>query len=288
MEKNEPPHLFTLQDWVRSLMGLPPESLSQRFANWESADSEIQSLPFFSHCRWQFRQVPLPLLESLAAKIRGLECEKNLWWGLLHVLDHALPESVAHDLIDREIHVTLLGHTRQTDEVQGRLADLVDEALLTIAKEFYTDNAHSIEEFESILKKHHDHHWMLSSLAHDAVSSPEKSALLEQFLMRHDDATYLMETKRNVGNQRVSPSYDNQEKCPVWMSVPISPAKDQLTELYGTREPEGLKLLASDAQTPVEILEELSNIRDIPMAAEIRRRADYNLRQSGSSAHIGE
>jgi hypothetical protein len=268
--------LWRLEDWVRSLLDVPPETLDHRFAEGESAEKEILAIPFYSPSRWQFRQVPLPLLESLGAKIRGLECEPNIWWGLLAVVYHPLPDKVAHDLIDRDIHVEFLGHTRQSDAVQWRLADLVDEALLTIAKEIYSREEHGADELRAVLEKYPDHHWMLSSLAFSATSSPEKSVLLEKFLMRHADAEHLMEIKKTVGDtrKRIAANYTRD-----WQEVSTALSLGQLPGFYGT--PEDLKSLASSAETPIEILEELMHIAKSPMAREIRRRANFNLRQQG-------
>jgi hypothetical protein len=118
--ENEPVRLFTLEDWVRKLLELPTGILEQRFADWSSAEDEIYALPYFSLRRQQFRRVALPLLENLASKIGGLDCEAVIWRPLLECLEHPLPESVAYDLIERDIEITALGHTRQTDEVQWR------------------------------------------------------------------------------------------------------------------------------------------------------------------------
>jgi hypothetical protein len=274
--KDKAKRLWRLEDWVRSLLDVAPETLNHRFSERESAEKEILAIPFYSPSRWQFRQVTLPLLESLGAKIRGLQCEPNIWWGLLAVVYHPLPDKVAHDLIDRDINVEFLGHTRQSNAVQWRLADLVDEALLTIAKEIYNSEAHGADELRAVLEKYPDHKWMLSSLAHSAASCPQKSALLEEFLMRHADAEHLMEIKRIVGDtrERITTNYMRN-----WPEVSTALSLGQLPGFHGT--PEDLKSLASSAETPIEILEELMHIAKSPMAREIRRRANLNLRQQG-------
>lgn len=268
--------LFTLQNWVEELLTLPTEALNARFADYGSAEKEIAALPFFSRRRWQFRRVSQTLLEELAIKIRGLDCENSIWMGILECLEDPLPEVVAHDLIDRNREVWRIGHTHQASSVLCRLADSFDETLLTLAEEIYCLDQHSTGELRVMLEKYPAPHWLLSSLVHLKASSSDKSALLEEFLQDHADSAYLLNVKREVGDK--SNCVLHSKLSYLW-PLSSSPTPEHLQELYGTRAPEKLKTLASDSQTPIEILEELSQIQKIPFAAEIRRRADYNLRQ---------
>ncbi|MBV9467857.1 MAG: hypothetical protein JOZ57_01275, partial [Abitibacteriaceae bacterium] len=125
-----------LEDWVKDLVAQPIAYLNQRYADEDMslrecvAFRDIEELPFFSPLRKRFRQVSYETLLELNHKVRNCPCEEPIWEAILWHIEHPLPTQVAHDLIERKIAITLLGHTIQNEEIMWRLAPLVDETLL--------------------------------------------------------------------------------------------------------------------------------------------------------------
>lgn len=264
-----------LGDWVKDLVAQPIAYLNHRYADTDMVLGEdvalrdIEALPFFSPLRKRFRQVSDETLLELNHKVRNCPCEEPIWEAILWHIEHPLPTEVAHDLVDRKIAITLLGHTMQNEEIKWRLAPLVDEALLTLAKEFYMNPERSVEELQSVLRQYPDHQWMLSSLAHCYSSSIEKRAVFIEVVKQRPDADALL---RILPVESMSPS-KRRATC---ISIPIV---HQLESLYGTRVPEEILAIASNPQTPYEILEELVQLRGVALSRRIRIAADQNLRR---------
>jgi hypothetical protein len=186
-------------------------------------------------------------------------------------LTHAIPDEIAHDLINRDMTIGMLGHTRQSDEVMWRLVPLMPEALLTMGVDIYVRPQHSAEELQSLLERFPHHEWLMSRLAHCVPDVPEKREILEPFLQQQEKAEWLLDIMPLFSRLAWHAPQSSQEHQ--------APAPEQLIELYGTRDGEKLLALTKDATTPDEILEELKTLRGVPHAARIRQVADLQLRQ---------
>lgn len=268
-------HIRYLDDWTREILSQPRSQLNARFRGWgDEVAGSIRTLPFFTPYRQGFRRVDPALLLQLHTHLRGARCEFKVWDGLLHFLEHALPDEVANDLIDRDIAVSMLGHSRQSDAVMWRLAPLVDEALLTMASEIYTWPQHSVQELRQVLAGAPDNWGLFSSLSHARPSSPEKRAAFERAIENHPQRDRFPQA--TPGDVAWTP-----EQHAACYKLPRPLSADATSLLIGHVEhPDGLLGVARDPETPLEILHLL---RDLPGSKAIRHAARINLRE-----HQGE
>ncbi|RYX84411.1 hypothetical protein EON83_09790 [bacterium] len=149
--------MTTTQDWILQLLGQPIEKLNREYDYFD----EVAALPEVAANRYRSSDVSASVLHQLHQKVRGQECEFWAWGTVIFPIRDPLPPAIAHDLIDRDIIVSQLGHTRQLDEVQWRLASLVDEALLTFAWDMFNKPTYSAAELEKLLTQHTDNLWLL-------------------------------------------------------------------------------------------------------------------------------
>lgn len=136
------------------------------------------------------------LLRRLHERTRGAAWEEELWFWLLQFLPGGFPEAVVHDLIDRQIAIGALGHCDLSDRALWRLADRVDEALLTLAKRRYTCEQYAVDQFEEVLRAFPEHEWMLTSLPILPTSSREKAERLSAHIRKHPKRDRLLRHAR--------------------------------------------------------------------------------------------
>lgn len=196
-----------LERWIRRLLALPPGELAARYctpmAHDEVIERELEALEALKapHVPPDDRyrsigEAPDALLRELHLRLRGMACEQAIWSAVVFALAHPLPDDVAHDLVDRaddlEVPIDKLGHTRQSDAVQWRLAGRVDEALLTLGVEIYADPARDAAASHGFMERAAEqpssaYGWLLDTLVRREPSSPEKERLLTDALERHPD-----------------------------------------------------------------------------------------------------
>ena len=273
-----------LEDWAREILARPISRLNRQFGSWKKQDEIrqiIENLPFFNSYRPIFRTVSAPILRELHQKLRGQKCETNFWVVLLGILDYPLPDEVAFDLIEREIAVTWLGHSCQSEAVTRRLALLVSEALLALTWRFYTGSNYSLEEFEEILSRSPGAQWLLASLSHASASSLEKRRVFEKAIENHPDRDVWLDTNPKIDsnqNQNSFSHYDLKRYEP----------EEWFGKLYGSYNAQKILEFARDDQTPDEILRELEESKGFASAKEVRIAARANLRrrEENGESHI--
>lgn len=266
-----------LEYWARGILATPTEELNRRLRSsegWDEIEKSIRELPFFSNYRPIFRSISASTLLELHQKLRGQKCETKFWVLMLVHLDHALPDEIALDLIGRHSFdnriISALGHSRQSDEVMWKLAPLVDEALLTLAKSFYTDADRTLGELETALRQFPEHEWMLESLGHCAASSLEKRDAYEKAI------EYRPEREKWLGmNPKIQPTPQHVS----YFDLNRLAETARISALYGESNALNLLDIARDDQTPDVILRELEELRSFPGAMQIRAVARHTLRR---------
>jgi hypothetical protein len=150
---------------------------------------------------------------------------------------HPLPDAIAHDLIDREVAIARLGHSRQTDDVQWRLAGFYDEARLTLAIDLYTNPRYSTAGLQRLLRQFPTDTWMLDTLSRRTPSSTEKQAAYVAIAASHPDGDKFVH-RQNVIH---------------WLTRATDPDLSiaELAALLQTDEPEVLSALAT-ASGPIK------------------------------------
>jgi len=189
----------------------------------------------------------------------------RLTWLFLHP---ALSESVRQSLLDANPELLAeLGHRVGPPWLLELLAEKYQypEAILTIARRLHTDPASSAADLEAFLQRHSGDIWMLKSLVHLAPSSEEKEKAFVACLDRHPD---LAREYCDVQRSRQYQSRAATEK-----------SAEVLQEVFATRDAAVLRCLAMNPHTPERLLQELSTIKGIGGAREIRVRAKEALRR---------
>ncbi len=143
-----------LEKWIDNLLNKPIEETNRTYTDEPivKAELELRGLPKIKGNVVGASYVSNSSLHRLHHAIRNQSCEVPLWDAVLWYLAHPLPAHIANDLIDRGVSVIAMGFTRQVDEVQWRLATLVEEALYTLIRERYADSRFSVSQFSVMLK----------------------------------------------------------------------------------------------------------------------------------------
>ncbi len=221
-------------------------------------------------------EVTAKSLIALHETLRGTVCEDPIWDVIIGELAHPLPDGIANDLIDRGVAIDMLGHSRQSEPVQWRLASFYPEALLTLGTELYTDPKRDVSEFraliDTLLDAHPGRDWLLGTLLRRDPSSPEKEQVLVEALDRYPDSP-------DVRRMR--------EVRPLLLSA-RKPAitSEEAQALLATREPEVLEQLAANPATPGEVVRAMTTTKGIRNASHIRALALSNLHIRGDAGDI--
>jgi hypothetical protein len=261
-----------LVDWIRGLLTQPNSVLERKYReeHYGEAFAEVQQLHESNGLSYPVRQpadVPDGLLDQLAAKLRGTGAEGAIWAAVIVNLGQLLPPAIAYDLLDRRIALDILGHSRQVDEVQWKLAELYDEALLTLAIDQYTLPQYSRADLESVFanfRENSGYRWMMAVLAHQyEASSPEKEQAYVAAATDHPEAEWLLAAHR----------FHQREVQARGASL----TPEQAQELFLTSIPGILERLASNPRTPEELLHKLMTLQATRRERRIGAYARQNL-----------
>lgn len=200
-----------------------------------------------------------------------------MWRKLLFLYNKPLSKEVAFDLMDRRIALTDLGHTRQDDEVMWKLAELVDEALLTLAADVYIKPLYGLDETEKLFDQFHNNRWMLENIVYKEHSSIQKRMLLEAAIQKNIHSEELQSLLTIVDQARLASRAD--------LSI------EDFQFLFKTNEPLIWLSLSKNPNTPADILNYLTDVKTIKNAKQIRNFARKNLgvlSRSGNSTTKAE
>jgi hypothetical protein len=182
-------------------------------------------------------------------------------WFCTH---ESAPEDFLLELCDLGLYLHELGHRKGPRKLLERLADQhhYPEAILTLAKNFYSDPNESTVSFASFLARHADCRWMFESLARlEPSSSAKADAFLAAARNRPDAAQILQMVESHRFESEAETATD--------------PAV--IERLYATNDPRVWRALASNRSVPRHLLEQLTSVAGVRSAAEIRDRARRNI-----------
>ncbi len=266
----------TLADWIAALLQQPPDELDRKWSDCqvtEESVSQIAEIKRHGSEHYGCSIVSLETLLGLHRKLRGLPCEDTIWSSIILHLEKPLPSEVAHDLLDRAIASNELEHSRQEDDVQQRMAEGGEEALLTWALALYCDARRSLREFESVLKRFSDNEWMLETLMSANASWPDKEIALNSIVNQHAESERLLQ---------IGKVHRAEQRAADW-----GIGRDEFESLYQMNEPDVLLTLAFNPRTPIVYLRAMSKnnkpaistIGKVDLASQIRNAARHNLRR---------
>ncbi|MGO4543486.1 hypothetical protein AB4Z29_01620 [Paenibacillus sp. 2TAB23] len=195
--------------------------------------------------------------------VKHTDIEGEVWSKLSLSYGEPFPQPIVMDLIDRKIALVAIGHTRQEHQVMWRLAELVDEALLTLAIDMYTIESFEIDSMASLLNKFSGNRWMLETLIFKKPSSLEKRSLLESAIQQNS---------HSVDLQRLMIVLDHAE-----LASRSELTNEQFYFLFETNEPKVWLSLSQNVNTPEAILNKLLGVANIKNAKQIRHAARASL-----------
>jgi hypothetical protein len=181
------------------------------------------------------------------------------------LLEHPeAPESVLLDFCERGLYLDDLGHRSGPRRLLERMATKhrYPEAILTLGRQLYTEPAESVSALRAFLAEHRDLPWLFTSLAHQEARPPEKEAVLLDLagdLPGREEVQAIRAVRR-------------QE-----MRAAVATDAGEIEQLYRLREPAVWRALAGNPHTPVQLLQELSAVKSVKFAREIRHLAQANL-----------
>ncbi|CAM4470032.1 hypothetical protein PAEN110709_20005 [Paenibacillus endophyticus] len=195
--------------------------------------------------------------------VKHTDVEDEIWSKLSLSYGGSLPKPIVMDLIDRKIAIMALGHTRQEHQVMWRLAELVDEALLTLAIDMYTIECFGIDPMASLLNKFCGNRWMLETLIYKNPSSLEKRSLLESAIQQNSHSVELQRLMIVLDHAKLASRADL--------------TNEQFYFLLETNEPKVWLSLSQNENTPEAILHILLGAANIKNAKQIRHAARASL-----------
>jgi hypothetical protein len=198
-------------------------------------------------------------------KVRNTPIEEAVWSRLISFYKTPLPEEIVNDLINRRVAIIDLGHSKQEDKVMWRLAELVEEALLTLAIEIYTNDSYNDEVTEKLFKKFFHNAWMMETLAYKKPSSHNKKRIYENYI------------QMSVEKERLEKIVSVLEVADRAKKNNLTP--EELSLLYKTGIPEVLLSLAENPITSIDLLTKLKDISGIKFAKQIRHQALLNIQK---------
>ena len=297
--------MHSLEDWIIKLIDEDIDKINRKHSpnNYGAVEEEIESLPDIESMQYATSQVDANLLEKLHLKIREQKCEVEIWHAIIFHISGPLPILIAHDLIDRDIIVSQLGHTRQEGEIQWRLASLVDEALLTLFRDLYTNPNSKVEELRKLLNQHSNHGWLLDKWEHWAnkSSSSDKEIVFHRWVWEHqnrpanfpnpeDYLEIMADRERKKVEERLRAEYKaKQEQLKIEREAEQRRldlervATDKLDQIeieliLLLREPDTLLALANNSHIEIEWVQKLINCHQVKGARQIREAADRNIK----------
>ncbi len=202
------------------------------------------------------------LILALHEKIKGKVLENSIWDQTIWNYPAALPDDLCFYLIENELALTALGHTRQSDKVLLVLGHLVPEAALTLGKEIYHSQDYGLEDLKMVLNEYPDLHWLWNSLIYVSASDASKKQYFISELAKRPDFDDIEATRKELE---------------IVEEIKHSSSIATITQYYQQGTPRFLDCIAANSHTPLEMLEELAIIKNVKYAKSIRNRSRENI-----------
>ena len=302
--------MHSLEDWIKQLLTQHLAELNRKYDYRGTAEQEVQSFADAQPRSYRSADVSTETLHGLHQKIREQECESSIWNAIIFPLRDPLPTSIAHDLIDREVIVSQMGHTRQNDEIQRRLASLVDEALLTFVWDMFRSSVYTAIDLENLLSQHPDNLWLLNQWEHWAllntqVGEREKEIVFHRWAWQHphrEFPTHLRHLFDVPGPERYLEIMADKERERARIAREAEEERLQAEQaiearrlemqhlsqreltpteiqaIFSAQASDELLAIARNPHLPVEWLQKLINCYGIKGARQIREAVQENLR----------
>jgi hypothetical protein len=205
------------------------------------------------------------LIIECQQKLKGTKIEDAFWSDTLGYIDNeSLTDEVFNYFYKNNVAITALGHLPLKDEFLWRLAEQVEESILTLGVRYYTDDKYSVEEFRNFLLKFTTYDWLWNTLISTNTNNPNKDKVLKKILFSATDFD-------NYKQKLIEQSIEKNLKVTKRVNV--------INKYYRINNPRYLRGVSQNPITPLSILEELINVKNIKYARDIRQFASENIRK---------
>lgn len=247
-------------DWIGFVIKTSDNELNELISEDFALDSKIKNLVSIENDK---------IISDFKNKLQGHDFENEIWDETLYHYPKQLPDEICLYLIENKIAITTLGHTRQSDKIMWILGKYVDEAALTLGKEIYNKESYSLDELNRLLETFYDMHWLWNSLIFENPSCSDKLDLFNGLLDKRDDFIDIKERKLELDVEKV---------------LKQTNSVDLITKYFADNNPRFYQLIAQNPYTPIDLLNELKDIKDIIFARNIRNYAIENIRNRKKNA----
>lgn len=249
-----------IREWLEFIIKSSNKELADLTNDFFSLDNRLRSQADIKNDN---------LITDFKNRLEGNNLEDLIWNETLSHYPKQLPDAICHYLIDNEIAITSLGHTRQSDKIMWVLGRHVHEAALTLGKEIFKSTSYSSEDLKLLLETFHENHWLWNSLIFEKASSQSKQKLFNQQLNSRDDFTDIKVKKKELEIEVLLKQTDSEE---------------MIREYYSKNNPKFYQAIAQNINTPIDLLISLENIENIKCAKNIRRFSAENIKKRGRSS----
>jgi hypothetical protein len=203
------------------------------------------------------------LIINFQTRLQGNMFENLLWEVTLYYYPDKLPDYICHYLMDNEIALSTLGHTKQSDEIMWVLGKLVPEAALTLGQEIFMNDVYTANDVKQLLDTFYNDHWLWNSLIYLEASGFEKQEIFNKRLASRNDFDAIKERK---------------EELTVEILLKQTKSVELIRKYFLQKNPRYYQVIAQNIHSPIDVLEELQSVKDIKFARNIRNYATENIR----------
>ncbi len=202
------------------------------------------------------------LIKAMHLKMQGSVLENTVWDQTIWHYNRRIPDELCFYLIENNLALTALGHTRQSHPVLLKLGHLVEEAALTLGKEIYQSDEYGLTDLKRVLNEFNDLYWLWESLIYVEASSEEKQLYFQNELYKRPEFTRIQEKSAEMETVDLIKETDSVEV---------------IMKYYASGSPRMLNQIAANPYTPIDILKKLADIKGVDFARNTRSLARANL-----------
>lgn len=181
------------------------------------------------------------------------------------------PEYLLYELLDSDKCLTALCHLGQPINFLLKLIEKHDdagEAIITVGQYYYFQADISVSQFINYIDKYKYSSWLLSNLFHCLDDENPKTQHYLDFIATTEYGAELLQKQRDRELER-------KFLTELETTIDVEFIKEKAT----TKNPKFLRAIACNDCTPIELLTELSTMKEVKYARQIRINALETLRR---------
>ena len=181
------------------------------------------------------------------------------------------PESLLYELLDLDKCLMALCHRRQPINFLLKLIkkhDDASEAIITVGQYYYSQADISVSQFINYIDKYKYSYWLLSNLHHCLDDENPKTQHYLDFIATTEYGVGLLQKQRDHEVPRLW--RDRELEREFLTELETTTDIEYIKEQAATKNPKFLKAIACNNCTPIELLTELSTIKEVKYARQIR------------------